>query len=161
MTGDRSGASDRCSFHVCSWEKCRAILSKELVSHLEHEFRFSISKDIYHSLIYPLPWVPEEINCSPWYTQGIICPQHRRLHTAVNKRWAKDKKPVLQCKWHILLMQVAPNEPISFNSTFTFWSYMGWDTYCNVSLSGEWTGVHNYKFSFSTSGANQSKDVNL
>lgn len=58
-------------------------------------------------------------------------------------------------------MQVDPNELISFNSTFIFCSYMGLDTNCNVSLSGEWTAVHNYKFLFSTSGANQSKDVNL
>ena len=58
-------------------------------------------------------------------------------------------------------MQVDPNELISFNSTVTFCSSMGLDTNGNVSLSGEWTAVRNYKFLFSTSGANQSEDGNL
>lgn len=88
---DRSEALDMCWFHVSRWEKCCTILSKELVSHLGHEFRFSNSKDIYHSRIYSLPQVSEENNCSPRHTQGIICPQHWRLHTVVNKRWIKDK----------------------------------------------------------------------
>jgi hypothetical protein len=118
---------------------------------------FLILRTFYHSLNYLLPWAPKESNYSVWYMEGIICPQHWRLNITVNKK----TKPVLQYKWHIPLIQVDPNELISFNSTFTFCSCMGWDTNCNVSLSGEWTAVCNYKFLFSTSGANQSKDVNL
>lgn len=97
-------------------------------------------------------------DCSVWYTEGRICPQPWRLRTLGKGR--KDR-PVLQYKWHIPLIQVDPNELISFNRTFTFCSCVGLDTNCNVSLSGEWTAVHNYKFLFSTLRANQSKAVNL
>lgn len=119
--------------------------------------KFLTPRTFHHPLNHPLPWAPRKSNCSLWYTEGVICPQHWRLSTAENKR----PNTVLQYKWHIPLVQVDTNELISFNRTFTFCCFMGLDTNCNVSLSGEWTAVHNYKFLFSTPGANQSKDVNL